>query len=84
MGEAHAKGHKSARSGGGRGAELGALGGGACKGSAEGPVGGAGALRGEEGEAALAVISRDQWSFLGALVAGTRGPRGPLGVVFCA
>ena len=67
----------------GAGAGAGALGGGACQSSAEGPLGGAGELRGEEGEVASAVLSRDRLSFPGALAAGTRGPRAPLGVVFC-
>ena len=37
-----------------------------------------------EGEAVPAVLSRDRWSVPGALAAGTRGPRAPLGVVLGA
>ena len=37
-----------------------------------------------EGEAVPAVPSRDRWSVPGALAAGTRGPRAPLGVVLGA
>ena len=36
---------------------------------------------GEEGGAVPAVLSRDRWSVPGALAAGTRGPRAPLGLV---
>ena len=73
-------GHGSVHGGGGRGGggQKQERWGGACLGSAWGPVCGAGVLGGEEEEAVPAVLARGRWSVPEALAAGTRGPRAPL------